>query len=211
MEALQVFCLLIIMSGFLLTVSTNYLNFIKIYIIQTALIFGVFYILYANKFGSDTMLLFAFVYGIAIRVLGVPLMINHFLTKLNMPFIERKLHINGIYALGIQLGMLFFVYMLAQKVHENNLIFVASFLIVFFWLFTFLNHKKLIGDILAFLFVENGLFLLSMLIIDKINFYAEINIMVDILMSVAVLVMSMIKIRSVTGNIDVAKFVELKE
>lgn len=50
-----------------------------------------------------------------------------------------------------------------------------------------------------------------MLIIDKINFYAEINIMVDILMSVAVLVMSMIKIRSVTGNIDVAKFVELKE
>lgn len=101
--------------------------------------------------------------------------------------------------------------MLAKKIHEPNLILVASILIVFSWLFTFLNHRKLIGDILAFLFIENGLFLFSMLIIEKISFYAEINIMVDILMSIAVLVISMIKIRSVTGNIDVWQFVELKE
>lgn len=211
MEVLQIFCFLIMMSGFLLTVSSNYLNFIKIYILQTTLIFGVFYILYATKFGSEPLLLFAFVYGIAIRVIGVPLTIHHFLTKLNMPFIERKLHINGLYALCIQLGILLFVYMLAKKIHEPNLILVASILIVFSWLFTFLNHRKLIGDILAFLFIENGLFLFSMLIIEKISFYAEINIMVDILMSIAVLVISMIKIRSVTGNIDVWQFVELKE
>ncbi len=211
MEILEIYCFLIIMSWFLLTVSGNYLNFIKIYIFQTALIFWIFYSMYMSKFESDPMLLFAFIYGIIIRVIWVPFTIHHFLTKLNMPFIERKLHIRWLYALLIQLFMVFFVYMLSKKIGDSHIVLISSILIVFFGLFTFLNHKKLIGDILAFLFIENGLFLLSMLIIEKISFYAEINIMVDILMSLAVLVMSMIKIRSITGNIDVWQFVELKE
>jgi len=211
MEALQIFCLLIIMSWFFLTISSNYLSFIKIYIIQTALIFVIFYLMYSIKFTTDKMLLFAFIYWIIIRVLWVPLTINHFLTKLNMPFIERKFHINWLYVLIIQLMMLFFIYMLAKKIHVSSLVFITSVLIVFFGLFTFLNHRKLIWDILAFLFIENWLFLLSMLIIEKISFYAEINIMVDILMSIAVLVISMIKIRSVTWNVDISQFVNLKE
>lgn len=75
----------------------------------------------------------------------------------------------------------------------------------------FANHKKLIGDILSFLELENAVFLLSLLALHSISFYIELWVIVDVIMSIAILIISTVKIKNVYWTINIDKLSSLKD
>jgi len=75
----------------------------------------------------------------------------------------------------------------------------------------FANHKKLIWDILSILEIENWVFLISLLALDKISFYIELWVIVDIIMSLMILIIMTLKIKNMYWSINIDKISTLKD
>ena len=209
---LEVLFLLLVLTIFILWVVWNYKNFIKIYVLQVAIILGFFYILYGNQFNADIFILLSFVVAIAVRLFLIPGFLYHFVKKSKLPVVEREFKFWIFTNLIIYLVSFWIILFISQKVYGTyNYIFIWAMFMVVSGFLNFANHKKLIWDILSFLELENGVFLLSLLVLEKVSLYIELWIIVDILMSLAILIISTMKIKSVYWSIDIDKLSELKD
>jgi hydrogenase-4 membrane subunit HyfE len=209
---LDVLFLLIILSIFILWVVWNYKNFVKIYTIQVIMIISIFFIEYSHEFVSDIFIFISFMFAIIVRLIIIPGFLYHFIKTSKLPLVEREFRFWMFYNLIMYFIALAIISYISFKVFwEYNYIFIASLFMVVSWFLNFANHKKLIWDILSFLELENWIFLLSLLVLERISFYLELWIVVDIVMSLAILLISTLKIRSVYWSINIDKLATLKD
>ena len=213
---LEVLFLLLILTIFLLWIVWNYKNFIKIYVLQVIIILAFLYILYHFRFSEDIFILLSFIVAIVIRLVLIPWFLYHFINKSKLPVVEREFKFWIFTNLLIYFVSLLIIIYISQKVYLDHnykdiFIFVWALFMLVSGFLNFSNHKKLIWDILSFLELENGVFLLSLLVLEKVGFYIELWIIVDILMSFAILIISTMKIKSVYGSINIDKLSELKD
>ncbi len=208
----EIFLFLIIISVILLAIIWNYKVFLKIYAFQVLLIIWVFYYMYNSHFSSDLFLLISFAFAIIIRLIIIPWALYKFINASKVPVVEREFKFGIFINLLIYLISLIVIYNLSNKIYwAINPIFIwASFMLVSGFL-NFANHKKLIWDILSFLEIENGVFLLSLLALEKISIYLELGIVADILMSLAILVIMTLKIKNIYWTIDIDNISTLKD
>ncbi len=208
----EIFLFLIVLSVITLGIIWNYKVFLKIYTFQVWLILAVFYYMYSGHFSSDIFLLISFIFAIIIRLILIPWTLYNFIRSSKVPIVEREFKFWIFINLSIYLISLLVIYNLSQKIYsEVNPIFIwASFMIVS-WFLNFINHKKLIWDILSFLEIENWVFLLSLLALEKISIYLELWIIADITMSLAILVIMTLKIKNIYWSIDIDKISSLKD
>ncbi len=209
---LEVLFLLLILTIFILWVTWNYKNFIKIYVLQVAVIIAFFYMLYSKQFWEDIFILISFIVAILIRLFLIPWFLYSFVKKSKLPVVEREFKFWIFTNLIIYFVSLLIIVFISQKVYGTyNYIFIWALFMIGSGFLNFANHKKLIWDILSFLELENGVFLLSLLVLEKVSFYIELWIIVDIIMSLAILIISTLKIRSVYWSIDIDKLSKLKD
>jgi hydrogenase-4 membrane subunit HyfE len=209
---LEVLFLLIILSIFVLWVVWNYKNFIKIYTIQVAMILAIFFIEYSDKFFEDIFIWISFIFAIVVRLIIIPWFLYYFVKTSKLPLVEREFKF-GMFSNLIMyfIALIWISYISLKAFWEYNYIFIASLFMIVSGFLNFANHKKLIWDILSFLELENGIFLLSLLVLERISFYLELWIVVDIVMSLAILLISTLKIRSVYWSINIDKLATLKD
>ncbi len=137
---------------------------------------------------------------------------SSFVKKSKLPVVEREFKFWIFTNLIIYLVSFWIILFISQKVYGTyNYIFIWAMFMVVSGFLNFANHKKLIWDILSFLELENGVFLLSLLVLEKVSLYIELWIIVDILMSLAILLISTMKIKSVYWSIGIDKLSELKD
>ncbi len=209
---LEVLFLLLILSTILLWVTWNYRNFIKIYILQVAVIIWLFYSMYWDLFFDHILILVSFIFAIFVRLILIPWFLYFFIKTSKLPVVEREFKFWMFSNLFLYSFSLFMIFLISEKVFWwENFIFVWSMFILVSWFLNFANHKKLIWDILSFLELENWVFLLSLLALEKIGFYIELWIIVDIIMSLAILLFSILKMRSIYWSINIDKISELKD
>jgi len=202
----------LILTVILLWIIVNYKTFIKVYTLQVFLILSLFYMLYSSSFSTDTFLFISFLLAVLVRLFFIPSVLYYFVTKSSLPVVEREFRFGIFFTMLIYfftLGVI--AYFSLEVFHNYNFIIITALFMVVSWFLNFANHKKLIGDILSFLELENGVFLLSLLALEKINFYIDFGIVVDILMSLTILMISTIKIKNVYGSIDIDKLSDLKD
>jgi len=209
---LEVLFLLIILSIFVLWVVWNYKNFIKIYTIQVAMILAIFFIEYSDKFFEDIFIWISFIFAIVVRLIIIPGFLYHFIKTSKLPLVEREFKFGMFFNLIMYfIALIWISYISLKAFWEYNYIFIASLFMIVSGFLNFANHKKLIWDILSFLELENGIFLLSLLVLERISFYLELWIVVDIVMSLAILLISTLKIKSVYWTINIDKLANLKD
>ena len=209
---LEVLFFLIILSIIILWVVWNYKNFIKIYTIQVFMIIAIFFIQYSDKFSQDIFILISFIFAILIRWFLIPGFLYYFVKTSKLPLVEREFQFWIFVNLILYFITLWIISYISIKVFwKYNYMFIASMFMVVSWFLNFSNHKKLIWDILSFLELENGIFLLSLLVLERISFYLELWIVADIMMSLAILLISTLKIRSVYWSINIDKLASLKD
>jgi len=209
---LYVLLFLIILSIFILWVTSNYKNFIKIYAFQVLMILMIFYLKYNNQFTIDIFILLSFLFAIAVRFFIIPYILYYFVNTSKLPLVEREFKFWVFFNLIIYFISLAIISYISIKVFgKYNYIFIASLFMIVSGFINFTNHKKLIWDILSFLELENAIFLLSLLVLERISFYLELWVIVDIIMSLAILLISTLKIKSVYWTIDIDKLVNLRD
>lgn len=208
----EIFLFLISLSVILLAVIWNYKVFLKIYAFQVLLILSVFYYMYWNLFSEDIFLLISFIFAITVRLILIPGVLYKFINNSKVPIVEREFKFWIFVNLIIYIASLILLYNISIKIYWRiEPIFIwASFMIIS-WFFNFANHKKLIWDILSFLEIENWVFLLSLLALDKISIYLELWIVVDIVMSLAILIIMTLKIKNIYWSINIDKISSLKD
>jgi len=168
--------------------------------------------LYNKQFTDDIFIFISFIFAILIRLLLIPSFLYHFIKTSKLPIVEREFKFGIFTNLVFYLVSLLIIVFISQKVYwTNNYIFIWAMFMVVSGFLNFANHKKLIWDILSFLELENWVFLLSLLVLERVSFYIELWIIVDILMSLAILIISTLKIRSVYWSIDIDKLSDLKD
>lgn len=194
----------LVITVFLLGIVANYFTSLKVYILQVFLIIGIFYFLYQDQLFEDVWLLISFISAIIIRLVMIPRILKDFMKRTLKRLNEKTFFFGRIYHLLLLVFVLIGSYLLSLKIlWKVNFIFMGAMLVMFSWLINFVSHKKIIWDVLSFLEVENWVFLLSLLVITYIPFYLEFGIIIDIVMSVLILVVSLIKIKTIYGEKDV--------
>jgi len=204
--------LLLVLTIVMLWITWNYKNFIKIYIFQVIIILVFFYILYSQKFMIDSFILISFLFAVLVRLFLIPGFLYYFINRSKLPIVEREFKFWMFFNLILYFISLFIIVFISKKVYwEYNYIFIWALFMIVSGFLNFANHKKLIWDILSFLELENWVFLLSLLVLEKVSFYIEIWIIVDIIMSLVILLISTLKIKSIYWSIDIDKLSELKD
>ncbi len=210
---ISLFLLLFVsLLSFILTSISNYLAFLEVYFLQILSILIVFVLGYGHLFWHDIGLLISFVVATLIRLLFIPIVMSRFLVKGSFHLVERKMYFGTFMSMIIMLVGTLSIYALTLKIFGSlNIVFMTSLLLVFSWFLILVNHKKVIWDILGFLVLENGLFLISIALAQTLNIYIELGILIDILMSLTVFSISVIKIKQVYGTLDLKKLSQLRD
>ena len=208
----EIFFLLLILSVIVLWTIWNYKNFIKMYAVQVTLILWLFAFIYWKDFLTDYALLVSFIFAVVVRFFIIPWVFYRFIKTSSLPVVEREFKFWIFTNLILYFISLWIISFISLKVFwDYNYIFISALFMVVSWFLNFVNHKKLIWDILSLLELENWIFLLSLLVLDKIWFYIELGIIIDIIMSISILMISTMKIKNIYWSINIDKISNLKD
>lgn len=206
------FLLVILLICFMLTLTSNYLVFIKLYFLQVLSILLIFVFSHGSLFSQDIGLLISFIMAVVIRLFFIPIVMYRFLSQGSFQLVERKMHFGTFRNMIIMLIGTLGAYTLTLKIFDQpNIIFMTSLMLVFSWFIILINHKRALGNILGFLVLENGLFLISIALVQALNVYMEMGILINILMSLMVLGTSVIKIKQIYGTLELKNLANLKD
>lgn len=86
-----------------------------------------------------------------------------------------------------------------------------AFACVLIGLFIMVNRRRAVTQVLGFLVLENGIFLLALLATYGVPFIVELGVFLDILVAVLIMEVFVYRIKDNFDSIDVARLRELKE
>jgi len=206
----------IVFTTILISTTNNYISFLRYYVLQVLLILVLFFIIHSESFLYDMVLFVSFIFAIFVRLIFIPWYINYFIKnfyvkKLKMRVTDRVFRIP--ISLVFILLIFFFVFSYFTGLYifwKNEPIFVTSFFIFLAWMLNFVNHRKLVWDILSFLEIENAIFLIWLLVLEKVPFYIEFWIIIDVLLILLILLILVYNIKLVAWSTNISKISELK-
>ena len=208
----EIFLFLILLSILLLALIWNYKVFLRIYTFQVLLILSVFFMMNWDRFLDEKFLALSFIFAVIIRLILIPVVLHKFINGSKLPVLEREFKFWAFVNVIIYMFFLILIYNLSIKIYwEMNPIFIWAFFMIISGFLNFANHKKLIWDILSILEIENWVFLISLLALDKISFYIELWVIVDIIMSLMILIIMTLKIKNMYWSINIDKISTLKD
>lgn len=211
MEDIQILAFLIIVSSIVIAIASHYSSFLRMYVAQVFLMLIAFYLLHAAHFADDMVLVASFWLAIAVRLILIPALMYRSLKRIGGNLVERKFHLSPFYGLLVQAIILVGVFLLTKKLEVADPLFMAGLFVLFNGLYNFLNHRKLIGDILSFLVIENGVFLVSLLVLEHLPIYIEFGIIIDILMSIAIMLISTANIKNIVWTTELEDLSYIKD
>ena len=207
----------IVFITILISTTNNYISFLRYYVLQVFLILVLFYMIYSVHFVNDVFLLASFIFAIIIRLIFIPWYINYFIKnfyvkKLKMRVTDRVLRIPTSLVFIILIAFFALSYYSSLYIFwKNEPIFVTSFFIFLSGMLNFVNHRKLVWDILSFLEIENAIFLIWLLILEKVPFYIEFWIIIDVLLILLILLILVYNIKQVAWSTNISNMSELKD
>lgn len=104
--------------------------------------------------------------------------------------------------------------MMSSQIKDPNLdktIFVVSLSNLFTGLYLIVSRKKIITHVIAYLVIENGVFILSLAVGNEMPMLVNLGIMLDIFASVLILGIFLNKIGDVIKDPDVSQLRNLKD
>lgn len=206
----------VIFSSLLISTTNNYINFLRYYVLQVCLILILFFMLFSDSFMHDKLLIASFIFAIIIRLIIIPNYINYFIKefyvkKLQMRVTDRVFRIPQSFVFLILVWFFILSYYIGKFVFtEINLIFTVSFFVFFAWLLNFVNHRRLVWDILSFLEIENAVFLVWLLVLEDVPLFIEIGIIIDVILVLLILLILVYNIKQVVWNTDISQMNKLK-
>ncbi|MES2389844.1 MAG: hypothetical protein V4543_17720 [Bacteroidota bacterium] len=162
-------------------------TFNRLLFIQGIVLFGV---AFRELHHIDLLnLFFILVETLVFKALIVPYMLNRIVKRNNLRH-ETEPDISNFASLFIVSAIIAVSFILAYNLHDSHLkivYFAASVSALFTGLFLIISRKKIITHIIAYMVIENGIFLLSLALGSEMPTIVNIAILMDLFTSILIL------------------------
>lgn len=205
--------LLIIFAISLLFMSiANRINtYLNILILQGFILFGVTFLTLSEI--NILNLVLILLETIVFKAIAVPFFLKNII-KRNKITRETEPFLPNFISLVVVTLVIVITIMLSSQIKDTNLdktVFVVSLSNLFVGLYLIVSRKKIITHVVAYLVIENGVFILSLAVGNEMPMLVNLGIMLDIFASVLILGIFFNKIGDVLKDPDVSQLSNLKD
>lgn len=214
---LNIFSVSILISAFALVASKRFMSYINAFRIQSlllAVIAGIFSVYYMLEEGRLEGIVIIFILTIALKAIYIPRMLKRISSKVEYK-VEKDFFINIPISIIICCGLVVLTWYVVSKIPElnngaNGSFMVQSVSVVLIGLFFMISRRKAIGQIIGFVVMENGTFLMAMLLTSGMPMIVEFGIFFDLLTAVLIMGIFVFKINETFEHIDINKLRNLR-
>jgi hydrogenase-4 component E len=194
-----------------IAMANRLLTYIRIIAFQGFLLFGVAFIELIEI--NMANLVFVLLETIIIKAIAIPLFLKYILDKNNItreaePFVSN--FVSVVIVTIIILGS-FFLTNVVQDTYVRKIFFIVAFSALFTGLYIIITRRKIITHVMGYMVLENGVFVLSLAVGNKMPMIVNTGILLDIFVSVILLGIFADKIGDVFEEQDVEQLRNLKD
>lgn len=194
-----------------MSIANRIFTYLNILIFQGFILFGVT-LLTLSEINTLNLVLIL-LETIVFKAIAVPLFLKN-IVKRNSITREAEPYLPNFVSLIIVTFIVVVTIMLSSQIKDANLdktIFVVSLANLFTGLYLIVSRKKIITHVVAYLVIENGVFILSLAVGNEMPMLVNLGIMLDIFASVLILGIFLNKIGDVLNDPDVSQLRNLKD
>jgi hydrogenase-4 component E len=199
------------MSLLYVSIANRLLTYLRILVFQGFILFGVTYLTLTEV--NHVNLILILLETIGFKAIAVPWFINYVIRR-NEITREAEPYLPNFLSLIIVSLIFVATIILSHAIGEENLdktYFVVALSTLFTGLYLIISRKKIITHVIGYLFIENGVFILSLAVGNEMPMLVNLGIMLDIFASVLILGVFFNKIGDVLKNPDVNLLRNLKD
>jgi hydrogenase-4 component E len=194
-----------------IAMANRLLTYIRIIAFQGFLLFGVAFIELIEI--NVANLVFVLLETIIIKAIAIPVFLKYILDKNNItreaePFVSN--FVSVVIVTIIILGS-FFLTNVVQDTYVRKIFFIVAFSALFTGLYIIITRRKIITHVMGYMVLENGVFVLSLAVGNKMPMIVNTGILLDIFVSVILLGIFADKIGDVFEEQDVEQLRNLKD
>jgi hydrogenase-4 component E len=194
-----------------IAMANRLLTYIRIIAFQGFLLFGVAFIELIEI--NMANLIFVLLETIIIKAIAIPMFLKYILDKNNItreaePFVSN--FVSVVIVTIIILGS-FFLTNAVQDTYVRKIFFIVAFSALFTGLYIIITRRKIITHVMGYMVLENGVFVLSLAVGNKMPMVVNTGILLDIVVSVILLGIFADKIGDVFEEQDVEQLRNLKD
>jgi hydrogenase-4 component E len=194
-----------------IAMANRLLTYIRIIAFQGFLLFGVAFIELIEI--NVANLVFVLLETIIIKAIAIPIFLKYILDKNNItreaePFVSN--FVSVVIVTIIILGS-FFLTNVVQDTYVRKIFFIVAFSALFTGLYIIITRRKIITHVMGYMVLENGVFVLSLAVGNKMPMIVNTGILLDIFVSVILLGIFADKIGDVFEEQDVEQLRNLKD
>lgn len=194
-----------------LGIANRLLTYIRIFAFQGTLLFGVSYIELTEI--NTLNLIFILFETIVFKTVAVPLFMSYVIKK-NKISRDAEPFLPNFISLIVITVIIIVTFILSDAVsasHINKIYFVVALSALFTGLYLIITRRKIISHVMGFLVIENGVFILSLAVGNKMPMMVNIGILLDFFVSVLVLGIFLNRLGDVFTEPDVHKLSQLRD
>ena len=194
-----------------IAMANRLLTYIRIIAFQGFLLFGVAFIELIEI--NVANLVFVLLETVIIKAIAIPMFLRYILDKNNItreaePFVSN--FVSVVIVTIIILGS-FFLTNVVQDTYVRKIFFIVAFSALFTGLYIIITRRKIITHVMGYMVLENGVFVLSLAVGNKMPMIVNTGILLDIFVSVILLGIFADKIGDVFEEQDVEQLRNLKD
>ena len=194
-----------------LGIANRLLTYIRIFAFQGLLLFGVSYIELTEI--NTLNLIFILFETIVFKTIAVPLFMSYVIKK-NKISRDTEPFLPNFISLIVLTVIIIVTFILSNAVtasHISKIYFVVALSALFAGLYLIISRRKIITHVMGFLVIENGVFILSLAVGNKMPMMVNIGILLDFFVSVLVLGIFLNRLGDVFAEPDVNKLSQLRD
>lgn len=194
-----------------LSIANRLFSYIKILSFQGVLLFGVA-LLELNEMNTLN-LVFILLETIIFKAIAVPMFINYVIKRNNITR-EAEPFLPNFMSLIIVTLIIIITIILSTSISDpylNKTFFIVALATIFSGLYIIATRKKVITHVMGYMVIENGVFILSLAVGNKMPMLVNMGIMLDIFASVLILGIFVNKIGDVLKDVDINQLRHLRD
>jgi hydrogenase-4 component E len=192
-------------------IANRLLTMVNILSFQGFLLFGVAFI--ELKEMNTINLAFILLETIAVKAIAIPMFLGYIIRR-NHITREAEPFVPNFVSLIIVTIIIVITFLISNSITDSKLdkvYFVVALTALFSGLYFIITRKKIITHVIAYVIIENGVFILSLAVGNAMPLLVNLGILLDIFVSVFLLGIFINKVGDVIKDIDVSQLSNLKD
>ncbi|MDX9695608.1 MAG: hypothetical protein RBT49_07430 [Bacteroidales bacterium] len=208
---INVLLITFVISLLYISIANRLLTYVKILAFQGILLFGVAFIELIEI--NPVNLAFILLETIVVKTVAIPMFLTYVIKK-NKITREAEPFVPNFVSLIIVTLIIIVTFLISNSIadtHLNKIYFVVALVALFSGLYIIISRKKIITHVIAYVIVENGVFILSLAVGNEMPMLVNLGILLDIFVSVFLLGIFINKVGDVVKDIDITQLSNLKD